>query len=554
MSSKSTVLVIGSSGNTGFPVTLALLESGHFNVILLCRNGSQEKPRIKELRQKGAELRLGDISEDSIETLEKHLLGIDILLIMVPSALLETQKNILLAAAKSRDLKRVVPSEFAIQLEIRALVKDLKLPYTYINVGWWMDLILPYPSSDEGVWAQRSRTFVGTGEIKTAIISRTEIGLFVARILADPRTINSQVFCCGDEVSLNDIYDIGEKILMEDLRSKRNIISEEQFWDRLQEAQDNFHQSPSKHKAGIYIALAASYIMFVKGQNTLEMAKKLGYLDAKELYPDLRPLNLEEFAKKFYNKEIPELVYEESQEKSRITELKSKGAIIRVGDLAHDSVEALEKALSGIDILLSMVDGTATNFQKKIFQAALKNKDIKRVIPSEFGIFSPPGVTVTTMRDNQMEVRSYIQEIGLPYTYISVGWWMDLILPYPCSADENNMLTQRSRITVGSGKLKTAVTSNGDIGKFISRIIRDPRTLNTHVFCYGDEVTLEEVYNTAEKVSKKRTYVPKAFIYLTSNSGPDFKKREKTIDILQVESLLASKPAMNASMRCILGA
>ena len=39
-------------------------------------------------------------------------------------------------------------------------------------------------------------------------------------------------------------------------------------------------------------------------ENTLENAKRLGYLDARELYPDVPAQSLEEFAKEFYS--LPE--------------------------------------------------------------------------------------------------------------------------------------------------------------------------------------------------------------------------------------------------------
>ena len=49
--------------------------------------------------------------------------------------------------------------------------------------------------------------------------------------------------------------------------------------------------------------------MHVLQENTLENAKKLGYLDVRELYPDITPLSFEEFAKQFYALEEPGAVY-----------------------------------------------------------------------------------------------------------------------------------------------------------------------------------------------------------------------------------------------------
>lgn len=51
----------------------------------------------------------------------------------------------------------------------------------------------------------------------------------------------------------------------------------------------------------------ACYITFVDGENTSVMAKELGYLDARDLYPDFRAHTFEDFAKEFY-KEKPEVI------------------------------------------------------------------------------------------------------------------------------------------------------------------------------------------------------------------------------------------------------
>lgn len=47
------------------------------------------------------------------------------------------------------------------------------------------------------------------------------------------------------------------------------------------------------------------YSMFALEENTLENAKKLGYLDVRELYPDIVPLSLKEYAKSFYSVDDP---------------------------------------------------------------------------------------------------------------------------------------------------------------------------------------------------------------------------------------------------------
>jgi len=45
------------------------------------------------------------------------------------------------------------------------------------------------------------------------------------------------------------------------------------------------------------IGLEYSYSMFVRGDNSPEYAKYLGYLDARDLYPDFVPRSFEAFAR-----------------------------------------------------------------------------------------------------------------------------------------------------------------------------------------------------------------------------------------------------------------
>ena len=49
------------------------------------------------------------------------------------------------------------------------------------------------------------------------------------------------------------------------------------------------------------------------GENTLENAKRLGYLNARELYPDRPQHTLEDFAREFYTMEDPGNVYKRSE-------------------------------------------------------------------------------------------------------------------------------------------------------------------------------------------------------------------------------------------------
>lgn len=176
-----------------------------------------------------------------------------------------------------------------------------------------MNIVLPHVSHEP------PQSVIGPGNVKTAVTSKTDIGRFVARIIDDPRTLNAQVFCYGDEISLEEAYDIAERnsgdapqrIIVSqkfclfwyfhiEAHVLSNQFSNEEFWDELLKAQRDYQQSPSPLTLGIETFREAWHVAFIDGENTAAMAKKLGYLDARELYPDFKPQSAEEFAKEFY--------------------------------------------------------------------------------------------------------------------------------------------------------------------------------------------------------------------------------------------------------------
>ena len=63
----------------------------------------------------------------------------------------------------------------------------------------------------------------------------------------------------------------------------------------------------------------ADYVISIHflGENALENAKRLGYLDARELYPDQLRYTLEDFAKELYAMEDPRTVYTGSVYRNR---------------------------------------------------------------------------------------------------------------------------------------------------------------------------------------------------------------------------------------------
>jgi hypothetical protein len=102
-------------------------------------------------------------------------------------------------------------------------------------------------------------------------------------------------------------------------------------------------------------------------------------------------------------------------------------------------------------------------------------------------------------------IHSYIQELGLNYTYIDIGWWKQLALPFTSKYfDEMPMMAFLSNF-YGEGKIPIAVTDRRIIGDFVGHIVKDPRTLNKYVFVHEDEITQEQVYKIVEEVASSDT-------------------------------------------------
>lgn len=59
---------------------------------------------------------------------------------------------------------------------------------------------------------EASRFIYNGGTTKTAYIDLGDIGRFVAQIVADPRTLNRQVFVWGEEVTQQDLVNLAREV------------------------------------------------------------------------------------------------------------------------------------------------------------------------------------------------------------------------------------------------------------------------------------------------------------------------------------------------------
>ncbi len=173
--------------------------------------------------------------------------------------------------------------------EIYNLVKRLHLPYTIIDVGWWYQISFPELPSGKIDYAIGipPRGIPGDGNMPSALTDLRDIGKYVARVIKDERTLNAMVFVHNELWTSNQIYD-----LLEDLSGEkipRGYTSAEMYEQQIVEADAKLKEKPEDFVARAQKVFAQYALSWgIRGENTPEYAKYLGYLDGKKLYPDVQ--------------------------------------------------------------------------------------------------------------------------------------------------------------------------------------------------------------------------------------------------------------------------
>lgn len=90
----------------------------------------------------------------------------------------------------------------------------------------------------------------------------------------------------------------------------------------------------------------------------------------------------------------------------------------------YSNPESIKSALSGVDVVISTISGTALDVQGKIAEAA-KAAGIKLFVPSEFG-----GVTegeTLGMSGEKASIQDQLKALGVPWAVFYTGPFADFI-------------------------------------------------------------------------------------------------------------------------------
>ncbi|KAJ6450127.1 hypothetical protein C8R47DRAFT_1171204 [Mycena vitilis] len=306
--SKQRVLLLGATGETGSSILRGLLmDPESFEVEALVRPSSVGKPRVKKLEDLGVKTSVLDIG-GPVEELAAALTGVDVLISAI-DAMGQLAQLRLVTAAKEAGVKRFVPCAFTtvappggvmrLRDEKEQVYQEIRkhfLPYTIIDVGYWHQISFPTVPSGRLDYASMmsKNTIHAGGTAPTMLTDLRDIGLFVARIIKDPRTLNRAVFTYSDVLSENEIFGIVEEVTGE--KVERTYVSASEIIAAKTSAADSLKANPADKMANMMSFVADyEYSKYVRGDNTPNYGAYLGYLDARKLYPEFTPRTFSEF-------------------------------------------------------------------------------------------------------------------------------------------------------------------------------------------------------------------------------------------------------------------
>ncbi|KAI1455917.1 NAD(P)-binding protein [Annulohypoxylon moriforme] len=300
MSTAVKVFIVGATGKTGKSVVNGLIASEtNFDITALARPSSIDSEANNALRSRGVHVVAADLTGPK-EELVKILTGADVVISCIVYTSLNDQIP-LVEAAKEAGVKRFVPCDFGTpaprgvmimrdqKRDILAAIQRLYLPFTVIDVGWWSLQSVPAVPSGrtKHVVIDLVNIRPGDGTVPIAYTDLPDIGTYVAKIIVDPRTLNKKVFAYTEVLSTNQVDELVEEISGE--KAIRNHLSADKIRNDIASARSALERDPTDQSTKFSLLLNEYVNSWgLRGDNTPESAKYLGYLDFQELYPDVK--------------------------------------------------------------------------------------------------------------------------------------------------------------------------------------------------------------------------------------------------------------------------
>ncbi|TKY49831.1 Eugenol synthase 1 [Spatholobus suberectus] len=155
-------------------------------------------------------------------------------------------------------------------------------------------------------------------------------------------------------------------------------------------------------------------------------------------------------------------------------EFNSMGVTLIYGELEHDQILAVIKQ---VDIVICVLPYPQVMEQHKIIDAIKVAGNIKRFLPSEFGVEEDrvkPLPPFQAFLEKKRNIRREIEAAGIPYTFVSASCYGAYFVNYLLRPYEKKI-----DITIyGNGETKAVLNYEEDIAMYTIKVANDPRTCN----------------------------------------------------------------------------
>ncbi|XP_006301452.2 isoflavone reductase homolog P3 [Capsella rubella] len=206
---------------------------------------------------------------------------------------------------------------------------------------------------------------------------------------------------------------------------------------------------------------------------------------------------------------------------------KDLGVAILHGDL--NDHESLVKAIKQADVVISTVGSMQILDQIKIISAIKEAGNVKRFLPSEFGMDVGRSSKVEPAKSafaRKLETRRAVEAGGIPYTYIVTNYLSGYYLPTLVQFEPGLSSPPRDKVTIfGDGNTKAVFNKEEDIAAYTIKAVDDQRTLNKTLYINppNNTLSMNEIVTLWEKKigkSLEKTYLSEEQIFKSIQESP----------------------------------
>jgi nucleoside-diphosphate-sugar epimerase len=298
--SKTKVLIAGVTGWLGHQIAGALLDGGVADVRALSRSvvtDDTRKKRLKFLLARGMPIVNGDLSDPA--SLGRACEGIEVVISAVqggPEVIIDGQRN-LLTAAEAAGVKRMIPSDFAVDIskldyednynlglrkKFDESFANSRVAPTSVYCGGFLDVLLSprFPTVD---WEKGILRFWGDGNQTMNYTAISDVARYTAAAATDPEMTGRPLRVAGNSLTMREMHHILEASSGRALELQ-SLGTADQLLELIEEKK--------KTAANAWEWISLQYIWCgVSGKGRLQS------LDNPR-YPQIKPVTVEEFVRR----------------------------------------------------------------------------------------------------------------------------------------------------------------------------------------------------------------------------------------------------------------